>query len=32
MSGFVRFAFCVEDRVIEGAAEGLKRAVTALRA
>lgn len=31
LSGHVRFAFCVEDRVIAGAAPGLARAVAAVR-
>ncbi len=31
LSGHVRFAFCVEDRVIAGAAEGIRRAVASLR-
>ena len=32
LPGYVRFAFCVEDKVVSGAAEGLKRAVASLRA
>lgn len=32
LPGYVRFAFCVEDRVIAGAAGGIQRAVASLRA
>ncbi|MBQ7666624.1 MAG: pyridoxal phosphate-dependent aminotransferase [Kiritimatiellae bacterium] len=31
LPGFLRFAFCVEDRVIAGATEGIARAVAAVR-
>ena len=31
LPGFVRFAFCVEDKVIAGAREGIKKAVAAVR-
>ena len=29
--GYVRLAFCVDAKVIEGAAEGMKRAVASLK-